>query len=81
METTLRTSLIPIRYDESKAVYPLHASSDEFRMAKISESFEVDLARIMQQVARFCMRVDQARYGNPIDGIGVKPLAVQRVWC
>jgi hypothetical protein len=40
-----------------------------------------DLARIMQQVARFCMRVDQARYGNPIDGIGVKPLAVQRVWC
>jgi hypothetical protein len=39
------------------------------------------LTRIMQQVARFCMRVDQARYGNPIDGIGVKPLAVQRVWC
>jgi hypothetical protein len=41
----------------------------------------LQLTRIMQQVARFCMRVDQARYGNPIDGIGVKPLAVQRVWC
>jgi hypothetical protein len=38
-------------------------------------------ARIMHQVARFCMRVDQARGSDPSGWIGVRGLGVQRVWC
>ena len=51
------------------------------QQAPLTAEYQKVLARIMHQVARFCMRVDQARGGNPIDGIGVRPLAVQRVWC
>jgi hypothetical protein len=41
--------------------------------------FLIFLARIMHQVACFCVRVDQARTG-PSGGIGVRQLAVQHVW-
>jgi hypothetical protein len=40
METTLRTLLIPIRYDESKADYAFHPSSEKFALVA---SFEADL--------------------------------------
>jgi hypothetical protein len=42
------------------------------------QDFELGLARIMHQVACFCVRVDQARTG-PSGGIGVRQLAVQHV--
>jgi hypothetical protein len=35
METTLRTLLIPIRYDETKADHPFHASSESFEWSRI----------------------------------------------
>jgi hypothetical protein len=34
----------------------------------------------MHHVPRFYAGVDQAHGGNPIDGIGLKSLGVQRVW-
>jgi hypothetical protein len=31
-------------------------------------------------VARFCMSVERVRAGDPTSWIGVRPLAVQRIW-
>jgi hypothetical protein len=57
----------------------LRSSAAIKRIQECGNAFDQLLARIMHQVACFCVRVDQARTG-PSGGIGVRQLAVQRVW-
>jgi hypothetical protein len=44
------------------------------------DSLAESLAAIMHHVARFCTSVEWVRAGDPTGWIGVRQLAVQRVW-
>ncbi len=49
-------------------------------VGRIEAGVIIVLARIMHHAACFCMSVEQMRASDPSGWIGVRPLAVQRVW-
>ena len=58
---------------------PLGGARMQYHMRQ-AMTFLNALAAIMHHVARFCTSVERARAGDPTGWIGVRPLAVQRVW-
>ena len=63
------TSQNRARYDRSKLRYPSDLTNEEWQ-----------LARIMHHASRFCAPAWRAQAVDPSVWIGVRQLAVQRVW-